>query len=145
MDLITLSRYWYWVALRDLEMHDFLGKPRLSTIQVVAILTLVNSSFGQNSRESILMGVAVKMARMLQMHRLSNEDGLPSPISKLPEWSTREKRDLGRRLWWTLVICDWYGLYFFPPFLFCFAFVFVKTPFPQRGAQDLPSLPGWAS
>ncbi|KAH7146510.1 hypothetical protein EDB81DRAFT_795399 [Dactylonectria macrodidyma] len=109
-DLTTLSRYWYWAALQDLDDNDFLGTPKLSTIQVIAILTMVNSSFGQNSREWMLMAVAVNMARMFHMHRLGSEQTLSPSIAKLPQWRTIGKRNLGRRLWWTLVICDWMGV-----------------------------------
>lgn len=106
-DLANLSHYWYWAALQDLDDNDFMGRPTLSTIQAIAILTMVNSSFGQNSREWMLMSVAVNMARMLHMHRLGSEQTLSPSIAKLPQWRTVEKRNLGRRLWWTLVICDW--------------------------------------
>ncbi|KAM0547541.1 hypothetical protein ACHAPJ_010285 [Fusarium lateritium] len=70
-DLVGLSRYWYWAVLQALDDSDFLGKPRLSTVQTIAILTLVNSSFGQNDREWMLIGIAVNIARILNMHRLA--------------------------------------------------------------------------
>lgn len=106
-DLAILSRHWYWAVLQSLEDSDFLGKPRLSTVQTIAILTLVNSSFGQNDREWMLIGIAVNIARILNMHRLANEQTLAKRISALPQWRSLAQRNLGRRLWWTLVICDW--------------------------------------
>ncbi|EXA34306.1 hypothetical protein FOVG_14737 [Fusarium oxysporum f. sp. pisi HDV247] len=109
-DLVILSRYWYWAVLQALEDSDFLGKPRLSTVQTIAILTLVNSSFGQNDREWMLIGIAVNIARILNMHRLASEQTLSTRISALPQWRTLAQRNLGRRLWWTLVICDWMGV-----------------------------------
>ncbi|KAI8680523.1 Zn(2)-C6 fungal-type domain-containing protein [Fusarium keratoplasticum] len=109
-DLAILSRHWYWAVLQSLEDSDFLGKPRLSTVQTIAILTLVNSSFGQNDREWMLIGIAVNIARILNMHRLANEQTLAKRISALPQWRSLAQRNLGRRLWWTLVICDWMGV-----------------------------------
>ncbi|KAF4815166.1 hypothetical protein CGCSCA5_v007199 [Colletotrichum siamense] len=38
--LLSASKHWYRASLRVLERADFLGKPRLETLQVFAILTL---------------------------------------------------------------------------------------------------------
>lgn len=106
-DLSALSCCWYWAALQELEDSDFIGKPRLSTVQTIAILTLVNSSFGQNDREWMLIGIAVNIGRILNMHLLASESTLSPRIAALTQWRSLEQRNLGRRLWWTLVICDW--------------------------------------
>ncbi|KAK1848445.1 C6 zinc finger domain-containing protein (nucleus protein) [Colletotrichum chrysophilum] len=107
--LLSASKHWYRASLRVLERTDFLGKPRLETLQVFAILTLVSPVFGEKAREAILLSAALRIARMLHMHQLGNEDSLHPEIKKIPLWSTYEQRSLGRRWWWILVICDWQG------------------------------------
>ncbi|KAF0323014.1 aurofusarin cluster transcription factor aurR2 [Colletotrichum asianum] len=51
--LLSASRHWYRASLRVLERTDFLGKPRLETLQVFAILTLPDpDGFHAKAREA---------------------------------------------------------------------------------------------
>lgn len=102
-----LSRTWYDSCLRELELANFTGKASLRTIQAIAILTLCNLNFGEMERESLLYGLAVNAARYLGMHRLGSEGKHPQDLAAKSLWSAQADRELGRRLWWTLVICDW--------------------------------------
>ncbi|KAF9885271.1 hypothetical protein FE257_013069 [Aspergillus nanangensis] len=104
-----LARIWYDACLRELEMANFTGKASLRAIQAIAILTLCNLNFGEMERESLLHGLAVNAARYLGMHRLGSEGKHPRELASKPLWSCQADRELGRRLWWTLVICDWLG------------------------------------
>lgn len=106
-DPLHVCHVWYNSAFNQLELSDGLGKPRIHVIQVAAILTLCNSHFGEGYREMNLFNIAINAARSLKMHRLGTESSFPSGIQIIPEWSTQANRELGRRLWWTIVICDW--------------------------------------
>lgn len=106
-DGTTYATKWYRVALEHLHALDYMEKPRLSTIQTIAILTLLNASLGQNDRGLMMIGVAINMARCLLMDRLGTEDSYPKTVERIPAWHAAKGRSLGRRLWWTLVICDW--------------------------------------
>jgi hypothetical protein len=99
---------WYNCAFRHLELANSMATPHLETVQVAAILTLCNSHFGETFRDRNMTSIAITTARALNMHRLGTESSYPKDwIESTPEWSTREGRNLGRRLWWTLTICDW--------------------------------------
>ncbi|KAJ5833640.1 hypothetical protein N7474_001951 [Penicillium riverlandense] len=103
----SVCHHWYRAALQHLEYSDAMGKPRLHVVQVAAILTLCHSHFGQRYRDINLSSLAHNTARALQMHRLGSESSYPKSLERIPEWSEQTGRELGRRLWWTLVICDW--------------------------------------
>lgn len=107
LDRLQICHTWYDSAIRQLELSNAMARPQLCLVQVAAILTLCNSHFGENFRESNLTSQAINTARELNMHRLGTEASFPSRLRRMPEWDSRAKRELGRRLWWTLVICDW--------------------------------------
>lgn len=103
-----VARMWYEAALKELERSGFLKQASLTSIQALVVLTLCNSNFGEHQQELLLMGLAINMARCLNMHRLGSEATYSrETFSSTPEWSTVAERELGRRLWWTLVVCDW--------------------------------------
>jgi hypothetical protein len=103
----SVSHHWYHAALQQLEYSDAMGKPQLHVVQVAAILTLCHPHFGQRYRDINLSSLAQNTARALQMHRLGSESSYPESLKGIPVWSEETDRELGRRLWWTLVICDW--------------------------------------
>ncbi|CRG83094.1 Centromere DNA-binding protein complex CBF3 subunit B [Talaromyces islandicus] len=92
------SRTWYAAALRELDLADYTRRPSLATVQALAILNILRKNLGEPSREFILHGAAVNVARLVG-------------IDHLPEDKTADQnpvlRSFRRRLWWTLVICDW--------------------------------------
>lgn len=104
---LPVARTWYEAALDELDASRPLAHPNLRTVQTVAVLTLCHSHFGQTEREYLLVGMAVNTARCLNMHLLGSEPNFPPHLRRLPEWSAVEDRQMGRRLWWTLVVCDW--------------------------------------
>lgn len=98
---------WYEQTFTQLALSTGFAKPTLELVQTFAVLTLCTSNFGDYQREALLIGIAVSTAKALNMHRLGSESSYPKSLSSRPEWSTPAKRELGRRLWWTLVISDW--------------------------------------
>lgn len=102
-----IARMWYEAAIKELEALNPLSKADLKTVQTIAILTLAHSHFGQMEQEYLLLGLATNTARALDMHLLGSEERFSQRLALQPNWSTPENRQLGRRLWWTLVICDW--------------------------------------
>lgn len=105
---ISISRSWYEAAFRGIENAISRGVASLPLIQSLVVLTLCNSNFGEQQREWLLSGVAINMARCLKMDKLGDEDEWVPKSHRTPCWSTAANREMGRRLWWTLVVCDWY-------------------------------------
>lgn len=108
-DIFAISHAWYGAVFKELNYADFLSKPNLATVQTLAILSLVHRNFGEAQQEYTLLGVAINTARMLGLDRLGYEGQPGRQLSNAPHWAERKHRVLGRRLWWTLVICDWYN------------------------------------
>ncbi|KAL3464901.1 hypothetical protein BJX64DRAFT_275565 [Aspergillus heterothallicus] len=106
---VAMARIWSEAAMDELDASRPLAHPSLRTVQTFAILTLCHGNFGQMDREYLLLGTAIHTARCLNMHLLANEASCPPHLRQRPEWRTTEDRQLGRRLWWTLVVCDWLG------------------------------------
>jgi hypothetical protein len=105
---VHTSRLWYEIALKEVERYGCSGIASLRLVQALSILTLCHSNFGEPQREWLFTGWTSSIARCLDMHRLGSEARYPRRIAELPEWSTMAKRELGRRVWWTYVIRDWY-------------------------------------
>jgi Fungal specific transcription factor domain len=97
----------YEAALQELNRSNFSSKPQLSTIQALAILGLLHRNFGEIHREYFLLGLAINVARTLGLDHLGQEANNFQAFDKSCRWKQRSERELGRRLWWTLVICDW--------------------------------------
>jgi hypothetical protein len=112
---VHTSRLWYEVALKEVERYGCSGTASLRLVQALSVLTLCHSNFGEPQREWLFTGWAASIARCLDMHRLGSEVAYSKAIAERPEWSTMEKRELGRRVWWTYVIRDWYD----PSFRVC--------------------------
>lgn len=105
---VHTSRLWYEVALKEVERYGCSGAPSLRIVQALSVMTLCHSNFGEPQREWLFTGWAASMARCLDMHRLGSEVAHAQSVAVRPEWATFEKRELGRRVWWTYVIRDWY-------------------------------------
>ncbi|KAH0170452.1 hypothetical protein KCU67_g2635, partial [Aureobasidium melanogenum] len=112
---VHTSRLWYEVALKEVERYGCSGSPSLRIVQALSVLTLCHSNYGEPQREWLFTGWAASIARCLDMHRLGSEVAHSRNVSVRPEWSSFEKRELGRRVWWTYVIRDWLGSWSRPP------------------------------
>ncbi|RAL05954.1 Zn(II)2Cys6 transcription factor [Aspergillus ibericus CBS 121593] len=101
-----LCRTWCEAALKELNYASYLSKPSISTVQALAILNIVHKNLGESSREYTLHGLAVNVARLIGIDRLGeHHERLTCPVKETG--LIREHRNVHRRLWWTLVICDW--------------------------------------
>lgn len=105
--LVEVSHTWYEATLRELNRSNFFSKPQLSTVQALGILGLLHRNFGEMYREYFLLGLAINVARTLGLDHLSQEGNNVQAFGKACRWKERADRELSRRLWWTLVICDW--------------------------------------
>ncbi|KAH7021479.1 uncharacterized protein B0I36DRAFT_367885 [Microdochium trichocladiopsis] len=93
-----LQRNWYDAALFFLDRAEFMKRPRLETCQTIAILEISFSIFGDHKLSFIMRSCALTVARSLGLDREN-----PMDESQL----TALGKEARRRLWWTLVICEW--------------------------------------
>lgn len=108
--LRDISHVWYEAAFTELGHSGYFSKPQLSTVQSLAILMILHRNFGESHREYFLLGLAVNVARTLGLDHLGHEGPDFQVSGNRRNWKDRRDRELGRRLWWTLVICDWWVL-----------------------------------
>ncbi|KAL0244075.1 hypothetical protein I308_105338 [Cryptococcus tetragattii IND107] len=90
------------VACEDCLAHaDFLDEPSTETIQTIICLNLYLNNKNRVNAARSLLGTAIKMAISMGMSRIPDESALYDPAGAI-------ERELGRRLWWSLVSQDAY-------------------------------------
>jgi hypothetical protein len=94
-DLQVLQRNWYDASLLFLYKADFLRRTKIQTVQAIAILGMSYINFGDFELYKTMWACAVRISQMLGLNKAQ------SPITELSQ-------EAQHRLWWTLVICDWY-------------------------------------
>jgi hypothetical protein len=87
---------WYCSALFYLDQGDFLQRSHIRVVQAIIVLGNVASTIGETERHANLWAVAVQVAQQLNLGRDEKNIG-----ESMLQQETR------RRLWWTLVICEW--------------------------------------
>lgn len=98
-----LARTWYEAALTELDLANYTRNPALSTVQTIAILNLLHKNIGESTQEYILHGMAVNVARLIGMDH-AVDDTSKTEMGDI----NRVQQITHQRLWWTLVICDWF-------------------------------------
>ncbi|KAK5224898.1 hypothetical protein LTR72_004679 [Exophiala xenobiotica] len=93
---LTRMRKWYDTAIFFLEKADYLRVPTLKTVQTIAILGIVFNNVGEFHFHANLWAVAIRIAQTIE---IDNERSLAARPAV--------EREVCRRLWWTLIICDW--------------------------------------
>ncbi|WVR03307.1 hypothetical protein IAU60_000298 [Kwoniella sp. DSM 27419] len=93
-------------GLRDaceatLASSDFLDRPSTETVQTIISLNIYLNNNNRVMAAKNLLGTAIKMAIVMGMSRIPNEETIDDPDGAI-------ERELGRRLWWSLVCQDAY-------------------------------------
>lgn len=103
-DYELLLRNWYHSSLFFLDKGDFTRTPHINTVKAITILGLFMHNMGDISRHRTLRTVALTMAQQLE---LGNDSAHPD--------DSFSEQQMRRRLWWTLVICEWLPVPFRTP------------------------------
>jgi len=90
-----LLNTWYDTALFYLNQADYMRRYDVRSVQAIAVLGMCFNNFGDCNLYEILWTCAIRIAQKLGMHKAHND--IRPELNQ--EWC--------RRLWWTLVICDW--------------------------------------
>lgn len=91
-----LLKNWYEAVLYYLDQADFMQNTDVRVVQAITILGIVATNIGDTARHSHLWAVAIRMAQALRL----GTDSEHQDESLL-------QREVRRRLWWTLIICEW--------------------------------------
>ena len=91
-----MIRNWYDASMFFLHKAEFLRRHDMRSIQAIAILLGLMKNMGDFDLQSSLLAVGIGIAQCLGM------DKEPPTVSE-----NYIQQELSRRVWWTLVICDW--------------------------------------
>ncbi|KAF4452061.1 hypothetical protein F53441_4992 [Fusarium austroafricanum] len=94
-----ISRNWYDAAIFCLNKADFLRFPNIHTVQAMAVLNMNFNNRGDAEMGHHLQASALRIAQRMRLGEVGSE-GTGQHLS--PEGE--------RRLWWTLVICEWLNI-----------------------------------
>lgn len=92
----SLLRNWYDSALYFLDKADFMQRSTIAVPRAIAILGIVATNIGDTHRHSNLWACAIRVAKELNLG--SDQENRNE---------TMVQRESRRRLWWTLVLCEW--------------------------------------
>ncbi|KXH27580.1 hypothetical protein CSAL01_00747 [Colletotrichum salicis] len=103
-DLESILQQWYKTALFCLEETDYMRTSTIRPVQAIAVLGMCFDNFGDSGLYRHLWSCAIRIARKLGL------DGSHTthPTSKLG-------LEAQRRLWWTLIICEWLAVPYYVP------------------------------
>ncbi|KAF5635372.1 hypothetical protein F25303_8519 [Fusarium sp. NRRL 25303] len=129
LSMEQVSQNWYEAAIFCLHKADFLRAANVHNVQAIAVLCMTFNNRGDSEMGHHLRVSAIRIAQTLSLGQDDNE---------------REGRHLSieaeRRLWWTLVICEWLNLTHQSPALdesdFSIPLPSTSHPTPQGGLVD---------
>jgi hypothetical protein len=90
---------WYSASLFYLDQSDFLQKSDIRAVQAIVVLGNVASTIGDTHRHASLWAVALRVSQTLNIG--CDDMHLAEPLVQ---------QETRRRLWWTLVICEWLAI-----------------------------------
>ncbi|KAF4344227.1 hypothetical protein FBEOM_1821 [Fusarium beomiforme] len=124
-----VSQNWYDAAIFCLYKADFLRVPNIQNVQAIAVLCMTFNNRGDSELGHHLRVSAIRTAQTIQL----GED----KVESVGQYLTAEGE---RRLWWTLVICEWLNLTHQSPFIdesdFRVSLPSVSQPEAETGAVD---------
>ncbi|KAG7039703.1 C6 zinc finger domain containing protein [Colletotrichum scovillei] len=103
-DLESMLQQWYKTALFCLEEADYMRSSTIRPVQAIAVLGMCFHNFGDSGLYRHLWSCAIRIARILGL------DGTRSPHPP-----TELGLEAQRRLWWTLIICEWLAVPYYVP------------------------------
>ncbi|CAD0113757.1 unnamed protein product, partial [Aureobasidium uvarum] len=94
--LSRLVRNWYDASIFFLYKADFIRRHDMRSLQAIAILLALVKQMRDFDLETSFLAIGLRTAQRLGM------DKEPPAVSEDPV-----QQELSRRVWWTLVICEW--------------------------------------
>ena len=91
-----LLQKWYSSAIYCLNSADFMRRHDIRTVQAIAILAICFNNFGDSGLFMTMWPCAIRIAQKLEIDK--NTKPIIGGL----------KQSCYSRLWWTLVICEWY-------------------------------------
>jgi len=93
---VSLLENWYDASLYFLDQADYMRKLDMRTVQTIAILLGLYKNMGDFSLHSTHLACGIRIAQHLHL----DNDSLNTASSLIDN-------EVRRRVWWTLMICEW--------------------------------------
>ncbi|KAF9073319.1 fungal-specific transcription factor domain-containing protein [Rhodocollybia butyracea] len=103
-EAIELSKKMYNAAQACFYVSDFIGNHSLEALQCLILMGIYQQNLDEADAHWALLGSAIKMAQNLGISRLGSESDNRSYSGM---WSSVVKREIARRIWWSLIFNDW--------------------------------------
>lgn len=104
---VARVKKWHEATIECLVLGEFNSKPHPYSVQAIQVLALSSHILGLSHRQSLMSGTALRIAQALGLQRLSHNHG-KSRIQVSEETLLATEAD--RRLWWNLVMSDWFSV-----------------------------------
>jgi hypothetical protein len=98
---------------------SFMTRPSLWTVQAIAILSLCGHNVCDSDLLSSLLAVGIKMGQTLGLHSLGRRSSAlekkqkrGEDLSGLNDVAEVIDVEIGKRVWWALVLEDWFAIPF---------------------------------
>ncbi|KAK4057475.1 hypothetical protein OIO90_001544 [Microbotryomycetes sp. JL221] len=102
-----LARVMFSAAQATLWASDWMTNHSLESLQCIVLMGVYQFNIDEQSDAAwSILGTAIKVAQNIGLHRLGAETEARKQL--WPEaWKSFAKREMGRRVWWALVMLDW--------------------------------------
>lgn len=95
---------WYDAAVFCLNRADFMRNHDKRAIQAIAMLTTVSNNIGDGALQMTFRSAAIRIGQSLRLGSRQAPHGIDPA-----------EQECERRLWWTLLICEWLAIPYRPP------------------------------
>ncbi|KAK4497722.1 hypothetical protein PRZ48_010375 [Zasmidium cellare] len=101
------SKKWHEAAMECLVLGEFASKPHIYSVQTIQVLALSALILGLSNQQFVMFGTSLRIAQSLGLQRLPHQ-----PVSATTDSSEagRMQRETKRRVWWNLVMQDWFSI-----------------------------------
>lgn len=127
----SLSKKWHEAAMECLVLGEFASKPHVYSVQTIQVLALSALILGLSNQQFVMFGTSLRIAQSLGLQRTPHEQS--SLLDNASE-SMQMHKETSRRVWWNLVMQDWFSISSYD--MFSIHPLHFTTPRPYRHDGD---------
>lgn len=106
--LVGLAEKYYNAMIESLYAADFATNHSTYSIQAVLVSTMVAHCLGRSDQLYTMLFSCTRIAQCLGLHKIAVKE--PDSNMDLNQWTVAMDREVGKRIYWKLVECDYYAI-----------------------------------
>ncbi|KAI1486023.1 hypothetical protein F5X96DRAFT_657110 [Biscogniauxia mediterranea] len=110
-ELKSRAGMWYDAMVSVLNQNDFMENHSIYSVQSIVISILVAHPLGHSNAHYILLSAAIRIAQCLGLDKIKHKPRQESQSSP-EEWESVVENEVKRRVWWQLIIQDYFAVPF---------------------------------